>query len=252
MVCSFCPRPFDFDPRAVPVPYNHSNVMSDEVIYYASSEFMSRKGIEYGSVTLHPDGVPHGPHPGRDGAVARAEGDQRAGGDGRHVPHAEGEPPGARRSKIRITSSRGSRRRDRIRRAEPVSERARAARRADRLRGPVSARRARHGGRRAAATRPTGAGRTRGCSAASSCRPRASTSSSRPRRRVCRRAPAPADLLASQRARHRRSRGRRGDDRGVQRRRTTASRDRYAGDEVRSRGRRVDRDAARRRRSGSR
>jgi homogentisate 1,2-dioxygenase len=47
------------------VPYNHSNVMSDEVLYYASSEFMSRKGIEYGSVTLHPDGVPHGPHPGR-------------------------------------------------------------------------------------------------------------------------------------------------------------------------------------------
>ena len=65
VVCSFCPRPYDFDPNAVPVPYNHSNVMSDEVIYYASSEFMSRKGIEYGSVTLHPDGVPHGPHPGR-------------------------------------------------------------------------------------------------------------------------------------------------------------------------------------------
>jgi len=65
VVCSFCPRPYDFDPRAVPVPYNHSNVMSDEVLYYASSEFMSRKGIEYGSVTLHPDGIPHGPHPGR-------------------------------------------------------------------------------------------------------------------------------------------------------------------------------------------
>jgi homogentisate 1,2-dioxygenase len=65
VVCSFCPRPYDFDPNAVPVPYNHSNVMSDEIIYYASSEFMSRKGIEYGSVTLHPDGVPHGPHPGR-------------------------------------------------------------------------------------------------------------------------------------------------------------------------------------------
>jgi homogentisate 1,2-dioxygenase len=65
VVCSFCPRPYDFDPRAVPVPYNHSNVMSDEVLYYASSEFMSRKGIEYGSITLHPDGVPHGPHPGR-------------------------------------------------------------------------------------------------------------------------------------------------------------------------------------------
>ncbi len=65
VVCSFCPRPYDFEPDAVPAPYNHSNVMSDEVLYYASSEFMSRKGIEYGSITLHPDGLPHGPHPGR-------------------------------------------------------------------------------------------------------------------------------------------------------------------------------------------
>ncbi|MDY7091352.1 MAG: homogentisate 1,2-dioxygenase [Acidobacteriota bacterium] len=65
VICSFCPRPYDFDPEAVPAPYNHSNVMSDEVLYYASSEFMSRKGIEYGSLTLHPDGLPHGPHPGR-------------------------------------------------------------------------------------------------------------------------------------------------------------------------------------------
>jgi homogentisate 1,2-dioxygenase len=65
VVCSFCPRPYDFDPTAVPAPYNHSNVMSDEVLYYANSEFMSRKGIEYGSLTLHPDGIPHGPHPGR-------------------------------------------------------------------------------------------------------------------------------------------------------------------------------------------
>lgn len=65
VVCSFCPRPYDFDPSAVPAPYNHSNVMSDEVLYYANSEFMSRRGIEYGSVTLHPDGIPHGPHPGR-------------------------------------------------------------------------------------------------------------------------------------------------------------------------------------------
>ena len=65
VVCSFCPRPFDFDPSAVPAPYSHSNVMSDEVLYYANSEFMSRKGIEYGSITLHPDGIPHGPHPGR-------------------------------------------------------------------------------------------------------------------------------------------------------------------------------------------
>jgi homogentisate 1,2-dioxygenase len=74
VVCSFCPRPYDFDPEAVPVPYNHSNVMSDEVIYYASSEFMSRKGIEYGSITLHPDGIPHGPHPGRTEASIGAKG----------------------------------------------------------------------------------------------------------------------------------------------------------------------------------
>jgi homogentisate 1,2-dioxygenase len=65
VVCSFCPRPYDFDPEAVPAPYNHSNVDSDEVLYYASSEFMSRKGIEFGSITHHPDGIPHGPHPGR-------------------------------------------------------------------------------------------------------------------------------------------------------------------------------------------
>jgi len=65
VVCSFCPRQYDFDPNAVPAPYNHSNVDSDEVLYYASSEFMSRKGIEFGSITHHPDGIPHGPHPGR-------------------------------------------------------------------------------------------------------------------------------------------------------------------------------------------
>ncbi len=73
VVCSFCPRPYDFDEAAVPAPYNHSNVMSDEVIYYASSEFMSRKGIEYGSITLHPDGIPHGPHPGRAEASVGAK-----------------------------------------------------------------------------------------------------------------------------------------------------------------------------------
>jgi homogentisate 1,2-dioxygenase len=65
VVCSFCPRPYDFDPEAVPAPYNHANVMSDEVLYYANAEFMSRKGIEYGSITLHPDGLPHGPQPGK-------------------------------------------------------------------------------------------------------------------------------------------------------------------------------------------
>ncbi|MBV6522767.1 MAG: Homogentisate 1,2-dioxygenase [Gemmatimonadaceae bacterium] len=70
VICSFCPRPYDFDPNAIPAPYNHSNVDSDEVLFYASSEFMSRKGIEYGSITHHPDGLPHGPHPGRyEGSV---------------------------------------------------------------------------------------------------------------------------------------------------------------------------------------
>jgi homogentisate 1,2-dioxygenase len=73
VICSFCPRPYDFHPEAIPAPYNHSNVMSDEVLYYASSEFMSRKGIEYGSITLHPDGIPHGPHPGRYEASIGAE-----------------------------------------------------------------------------------------------------------------------------------------------------------------------------------
>lgn len=65
VVCSFVPRMYDYHPLAIPVPYNHSNVDSDEVLFYASSEFMSRKGIEYGSITHHPDGLPHGPHPGR-------------------------------------------------------------------------------------------------------------------------------------------------------------------------------------------
>jgi homogentisate 1,2-dioxygenase len=65
VVCSFVPRLFDYHPEAVPAPYAHSNVMSDEIIFYANDEFMSRKGISYGSLTLHPGGLPHGPHPGR-------------------------------------------------------------------------------------------------------------------------------------------------------------------------------------------
>ncbi len=64
VVCNFVPRPYDFHPDAIPVPYHHSNAQSDEVLYYASERFMSRRGIEYGSITLHPDGIPHGPHPG--------------------------------------------------------------------------------------------------------------------------------------------------------------------------------------------
>jgi homogentisate 1,2-dioxygenase len=64
VVCSFVPRKFDYHPDAIPAPYNHSNIDSDEVLYYAEGDFMSRKGISRGSFTLHPGGIPHGPHPG--------------------------------------------------------------------------------------------------------------------------------------------------------------------------------------------
>ena len=64
VVCSFCPRELDYDPEAVPLPYHHSNVHSEEIIYYVSGEFGSRKGIEVGSITVHPSGLPHGPQPG--------------------------------------------------------------------------------------------------------------------------------------------------------------------------------------------
>ncbi|MEM9163519.1 MAG: homogentisate 1,2-dioxygenase [Cyanobacteria bacterium P01_F01_bin.4] len=64
VVCSFVPRRFDDHPQAIPAPYNHANVDSDEVLYYVEGHFMSRKGIERGSLTLHPSGLPHGPHPG--------------------------------------------------------------------------------------------------------------------------------------------------------------------------------------------
>ena len=59
------PRPLDFHPDAIPCPYPHSSVDIDEVVYYASGKITSRRGIELGSITLHPAGIPHGPHPGR-------------------------------------------------------------------------------------------------------------------------------------------------------------------------------------------
>jgi len=64
VVCSFCPRKFDYHPEAIPTPYNHSNIDSDEILYYVAGQFMSRKHVEKGSFTLHPMGIPHGPHPG--------------------------------------------------------------------------------------------------------------------------------------------------------------------------------------------
>ena len=74
IVCSFVPRKFDFHPQAVPAPYNHSNVMSDEILFYANNEFMSRKGIEQGSLTVHPAGLIHGGHPGKyEGSIGKEE-----------------------------------------------------------------------------------------------------------------------------------------------------------------------------------
>ena len=64
VVCSFVPRLFDYHPLSIPAPYNHSNINSDEVIYYVAGNFMSRRGVAISSFTLHPAGVPHGPHPG--------------------------------------------------------------------------------------------------------------------------------------------------------------------------------------------
>jgi len=64
VVCSFVPRLYDFHPEAIPAPYAHSNVNADEVLYYVNGNFMSRRGIEAGSLTLHPGGIPHGPQPG--------------------------------------------------------------------------------------------------------------------------------------------------------------------------------------------
>ncbi len=64
VICSFCPRMLDWQEDAIPIPYNHSNLQSEEMIYYVSGEFGSRKGIDVGSITLHPSGLPHGPQPG--------------------------------------------------------------------------------------------------------------------------------------------------------------------------------------------
>jgi homogentisate 1,2-dioxygenase len=64
VVCSFCPRVYDYHPQSVPAPYNHSNIDSDEILYYVDGDFMSRNNIKEGYITLHPKGIPHGPAPG--------------------------------------------------------------------------------------------------------------------------------------------------------------------------------------------
>jgi homogentisate 1,2-dioxygenase len=74
VVCSFVPRKLDYHPLSIPVPYNHSNIDSDEMLYYVNGNFGSRRGIERSSITLHPRGIPHGPHPG---AVEKSLGVER-------------------------------------------------------------------------------------------------------------------------------------------------------------------------------
>ena len=73
VVCSFVPRMFDYHPQGIPAPYNHSNVNSDEVIYYCDGNFMSRKGIDKYDISMHPSGLPHGPQPGATEASIGAE-----------------------------------------------------------------------------------------------------------------------------------------------------------------------------------
>ena len=77
VICSFCPRELDYDPEAVPLPYHHSNVHSEEIIYYVSGEFGSRKGIEVGSITVHPSGLPHGPQRSSGGCAITRPGATR-------------------------------------------------------------------------------------------------------------------------------------------------------------------------------
>ncbi len=76
VVCSFVPRMYDYHPNSIPAPYHHSNVDSEELLYYVDGDFMSRNNIEKGQITLHPGGVPHGPHPG---AIERSVGKKETG-----------------------------------------------------------------------------------------------------------------------------------------------------------------------------
>ncbi|MEX1001058.1 MAG: homogentisate 1,2-dioxygenase [Crocinitomicaceae bacterium] len=72
VICSFVPRLYDYHPESIPAPYNHSNIDSDEVLYYVDGDFMSRNNIEKGQITLHPAGIPHGPHPGTyEGSIGK-------------------------------------------------------------------------------------------------------------------------------------------------------------------------------------
>jgi homogentisate 1,2-dioxygenase len=85
VVCSFCPRLYDYHPKSIPAPYNHSNIDSDEVLYYVDGDFMSRTGIGPGYISLHPAGIPHGPHPGTYEASIGKKRYRGTGSDDRHL-----------------------------------------------------------------------------------------------------------------------------------------------------------------------
>ncbi|HMB65158.1 MAG TPA: homogentisate 1,2-dioxygenase [Eudoraea sp.] len=79
VVCSFCPRLYDYHPDSIPAPYNHSNIDSDEVLYYVDGDFMSRTNIDKGYISLHPAGIPHGPHPGTyEGSIGKSKTEELA------------------------------------------------------------------------------------------------------------------------------------------------------------------------------
>jgi homogentisate 1,2-dioxygenase len=79
VICSFVPRLFDYHPDSIPAPYNHANVNSDEVLYYVDGDFMSRKGVGRCDITLHPSGLPHGPHPGTmEASIGKARTEETA------------------------------------------------------------------------------------------------------------------------------------------------------------------------------
>jgi len=79
VICSFCPRLYDYHPQSIPAPYNHSNIDSDEVLYYVDGDFMSRTNIDRGHISLHPGGIPHGPHPGTyEGSIGKTKTEELA------------------------------------------------------------------------------------------------------------------------------------------------------------------------------
>ena len=88
VICTFAPRMLDWDPEAVPLPYHHSNIQSEEVMFYAAGDYAARKGVDVGCLTLHPSGLPHGPQPGAVEKALGKKSHRRARGDVGHLPAA--------------------------------------------------------------------------------------------------------------------------------------------------------------------